>query len=72
MTGQRREEAGGLPAVVSPCINVCKMEGDLCAGCFRTLDEIARWANVDDDGKRLILVAVAQRRLRLAPTQEGD
>lgn len=38
------------------------MEADLCAGCFRTIDEIARWANVDDDGKRLILAAVAQRR----------
>ena len=38
------------------------MEAGLCAGCFRTLDEIARWANIDDDGKRLILAAVAQRR----------
>ena len=48
--------------VISPCINICKMEAGLCAGCFRTLDEIARWANVGDDGKRLILAAVAQRR----------
>jgi predicted Fe-S protein YdhL (DUF1289 family) len=49
-------------AVESPCINICKMEAGLCIGCRRTLDEIARWANVDDDGKRLILAAVAQRR----------
>ncbi|MBL8478312.1 MAG: DUF1289 domain-containing protein [Sterolibacteriaceae bacterium] len=49
-------------AVESPCINICKMEDGLCIGCFRTLDEIACWANVDDDGKRLILAAVAQRR----------
>ena len=48
--------------VNSPCINVCKMEAGLCAGCFRTLDEIARWANVGDDDKRLIVAAVAQRR----------
>lgn len=49
-------------AVASPCINVCKMEAGLCAGCFRTLDEIACWANVGDDDKRLILATVAQRR----------
>ena len=51
--------------VESPCINVCKMEADLCVGCFRTLDEIARWANIGDDDKRLILAAVALRRSKL-------
>jgi predicted Fe-S protein YdhL (DUF1289 family) len=40
------------------------MEAGLCAGCFRTIDEIARWANSGDDDKRLILAAVAQRRAR--------
>ncbi|MCX7145444.1 MAG: DUF1289 domain-containing protein [Sulfuritalea sp.] len=49
-------------AVASPCINVCRMEEGLCAGCFRTIDEIARWANSGDEDKRLILAAVAQRR----------
>lgn len=54
------------------------MEEGLCAGCFRTLDEIARWANIGDDEKRLILAAVAQRRGKLdrglagkAPTDEA-
>jgi predicted Fe-S protein YdhL (DUF1289 family) len=54
-------------AVASPCINVCKMEAGLCAGCFRTLDEIARWANAGDNEKRLILATVAQRRIRRDP-----
>jgi predicted Fe-S protein YdhL (DUF1289 family) len=67
VTARRREEGGGAGPVVSPCINICKMEVGLCAGCFRTLDEIARWANVGDDGKRLILAAVAQRQRRLGP-----
>ena len=59
-----RRVAGGAAkaAVASPCINICKMEAGLCIGCFRTLDEITRWANVGDDGKRLILDAVARRR----------
>jgi predicted Fe-S protein YdhL (DUF1289 family) len=43
------------------------MEQGLCAGCFRTIDEIARWANAGDDAKRLILAAVAQRRTHLDP-----
>lgn len=51
-------------AVASPCINVCRMEGGFCSGCFRTLDEIACWANVDDEARRRILAAVAQRRAR--------
>jgi uncharacterized protein len=53
--------------VNSPCINVCKMEAGFCAGCLRTIDEIARWANVGDDEKRLILATVAQRRGRPDP-----
>lgn len=64
MTAPRRA-ASDNPMVASPCINVCKMEAGLCAGCFRSIDEIARWANLGDDGKRLILAAVAQRRSRL-------
>ena len=48
----------------SPCINICKMEQGLCAGCFRTLEEIARWANSGDAEKQHILMAVAQRRLK--------
>ena len=47
------------------------MEAGHCAGCLRTLDEIARWANIGDDGKRLILAAVAQRRARLDADRAG-
>jgi hypothetical protein len=36
-------------AVLSPCIGVCEMRDDgLCAGCLRTLDEIARWGAMGD------------------------
>jgi len=56
--------------VDSPCISVCEMEDGLCAGCFRTLDEIARWSRSSDDDKRLILAAVAQRRIGRDPEAE--
>lgn len=58
---------GASAAVVSPCINVCKMEAGFCIGCRRTLDEIAGWANAGDYDKRLILAAVMQRRGKLDP-----
>ena len=61
---------GGAAAVVSPCVNICKMEEGLCVGCFRTIDEIARWAAIGDADKRLILAAVAQRRT--LPDPESD
>ena len=53
------EASGG---VASPCINVCKMDAGRCTGCFRSIDEIVRWATAGDEEKRLILGAVVQRR----------
>lgn len=55
--------------IASPCINVCRIDArtGLCQGCFRRLDEIARWSREDDAGKRGILEAVARRRATTAP-----
>jgi len=38
-----------------------------CIGCGRTLDEIALWSVLDDDDKRAVWEALAQRRGRLPP-----
>lgn len=50
--------------IASPCINVCRMNAvtGLCEGCFRSLDEIARWSHHADAEKRRILDAVDRRR----------
>ena len=53
--------------VASPCVNICRMEGDHCAGCWRSLEEIAAWSRASDEHKRLILAAVASRRQRHEP-----
>jgi predicted Fe-S protein YdhL (DUF1289 family) len=34
----------------------------LCAGCLRTLDEIARWGAIDDDARRAIVAKLPARR----------
>jgi predicted Fe-S protein YdhL (DUF1289 family) len=35
------------------------MEGPVCAGCGRTLDEIARWRTMGDDEKLEVLARLA-------------
>ena len=52
--------------MASPCISVCEMmpEAGVCAGCFRTLDEIAAWGTLDASGKRKVLASLPPRRAR--------
>ena len=49
--------------VPSPCVSVCRMDAasGLCEGCFRTLDEIAAWSRMDDEGKRTAWSLITQR-----------
>jgi predicted Fe-S protein YdhL (DUF1289 family) len=63
---ERAAEVAALPAdalVPSPCINVCRIDAHsgLCAGCRRTLDEIAAWSRLDDAGKRVVWAQLARR-----------
>lgn len=55
--------------IPSPCINLCKMDtaSGLCAGCFRTLDEIAAWSGLDDRRRAAVLQAIAARRALASP-----
>ncbi len=57
---QVREGDGPVP---SPCLSVCRMEkgSALCAGCFRTLDEIAAWGSLPDPAKRAVWAQIALR-----------
>ena len=49
--------------IPSPCISVCQMSPgtDLCAGCWRTLDEIASWSRASDADKHAIWERIARR-----------
>jgi hypothetical protein len=50
--------------IASPCNKVCVMdaEGRYCTGCARTLDEIARWAEMTDEERAAVLAALPSRR----------
>ncbi|HVZ44016.1 MAG TPA: DUF1289 domain-containing protein [Ramlibacter sp.] len=49
--------------VPSPCMSVCRMNAATgwCEGCLRTLDEIAAWSTLDDEGKRCVWRSIEQR-----------
>ena len=50
--------------VASPCIEVCTLDARTgwCRGCQRTIEEIAEWGSLDDEGKRAVLAKLPARR----------
>jgi len=57
----------------SPCIGVCKLDGnDLCFGCCRTVDEIARWPQMTEYEKFCLAVALDERRQVIRKEQTTD
>jgi uncharacterized protein len=55
---------GVLEVVESPCISVCVIDepSGLCAGRYRTLDEIAHWIDLSAAARRAVLDQLAGRR----------
>jgi uncharacterized protein len=53
--------------IASPCIKVCAMDPEraVCAGCHRTLDEIARWSEMSDAERSQVIAQLSVRRQAL-------
>jgi predicted Fe-S protein YdhL (DUF1289 family) len=51
-------------SVASPCNSVCSIDGvtGYCAGCFRTLVEIASWSDLSPAEKRALISMLERRR----------
>ena len=51
--------------VASPCNRVCILAAGtrICIGCQRSLEEIAAWGDMNDDGRRAVLARAAARRV---------
>ena len=49
--------------IQSPCIGVCSVDvlTQLCQGCFRTMDEIQAWWDLDNNQKQAVIVLAAER-----------
>ena len=62
------DQPAGTPGQLaqSPCIAVCRMDArnHLCEGCWRTLDEITAWGQLDEPGRQLVLQQVSLRKTK--------
>ena len=49
--------------IQSPCIGVCSMDDStgLCQGCYRTMDEIQGWWDLDNTQKQVVINLASQR-----------
>lgn len=59
--------------IESPCIKLCVIspEAGICAGCYRTGDEIARWMRMSADERREIMAGLPGRAGRLKKRRGG-
>ena len=53
-----------MSEIPSPCTNVCTIDAATgwCAGCLRTIDEIAAWGSLDDTARRAVWKRLPARR----------
>jgi len=40
--------------VESPCVKICTVKDDVCIGCGRTVEEIARWRSMSTEERKYI------------------
>ncbi|WP_408534579.1 DUF1289 domain-containing protein [Paraburkholderia fungorum] len=74
---KKQSQSGGPDApiarVPSPCIDVCKIDGDtgMCIGCLRTRDEIRGWKNMTDDLRLQMIEELSHRKANLETSKAG-
>ncbi|BDU59257.1 hypothetical protein LMORI2_22390 [Limnohabitans sp. MORI2] len=63
LQAQAKRVLQSADAPPSPCISVCRMSDDTtyCEGCWRSLDEIAGWAQRNPDEKRAVWQQIEER-----------
>lgn len=54
--------------IPSPCIGVCRLvgtvDGPICRGCYRYVEEIAKWARLSSAEKRACVGQIAGRQAK--------
>ncbi len=54
--------SGGDRQVETPCIDVCVRDADgCCAGCHRTVAEIAAWGTMTDEERAAVMRGLSER-----------
>lgn len=75
MTKHKRivEELWARDEIASPCVNICVVHprAHVCAGCLRTLDEIAAWSTYAPEERARIMEELPNRRSHLRKRRGG-
>ncbi len=59
------DETAQIP---SPCVRICCLDdNDICLGCYRSMAEILRWGEAENNEKRQILTNARSRRSQMLP-----
>lgn len=48
-------------SIETPCINICKLENNVCIGCKRTIEEIVAWSSLSDYERKKIIKSLDNR-----------
>lgn len=58
-----------MSGVPSPCNKVCILDPvtQVCTGCLRTIDEIARWSEMDEEEKARVVAMLRERKAQQGP-----
>ncbi len=67
------DESWRRDGIESPCVSICMIHPDagLCAGCLRTVDEIARWTAMEPEERSRIMAELPDRAGRLRVRRGG-
>jgi predicted Fe-S protein YdhL (DUF1289 family) len=54
--------------VDSPCVNWCQInpQNKYCFGCYRTIEEIAAWSDLNESEKQAVWEKLSQRKLLIS------
>ncbi|MBO9194484.1 DUF1289 domain-containing protein [Rhizobium sp. 16-449-1b] len=60
--------------MISPCINICSIDSSsgFCAGCGRTIEEIAGWAAFSDEKRDAVMHLLPARMKAIQPSASRE
>lgn len=59
--------------IESPCIKICVIhpEARICAGCYRSIEEIGGWARMSPEARRAVMAELPERAKTLKVRRGG-
>ncbi len=59
--------------IESPCVQICVVHPAerICTGCYRTVDEIARWSRMTSEERQAVMAELPERKPLLAKRRGG-